>query len=259
MKNKLLLAIASFLLSLNASAADRNLPRNALSAFPTVVIPVMANNPGIIPGTFFKTKVAIINPTQLAYPIQVTLYDGSGQVGQVTINMSAGQLRNYDNFLEQVFGRSGAGSVVFNSGAGVPGGSAANDFIVSAEVFTDSPTGKYKTVVTSGALLDAVSNLSQAYSLGITVDGTTRTNVGAFNDTDSPNVINADIYNAAGTLLSTVTLTLTARSWAQVGVPTSVTNGYIRWRTDGLAYCYAVVVDNLSNDGTFVPGAEFAQ
>ncbi len=256
---KLLVAAGSLLLALNASAADRNLPRNALSAFPTAVVPVMANTAGVIPGTFFKTKVAIINPTQLGYPIQVTLYDGTGQVGQATINMSPGQVRNYDNFLEQIFARSGAGSVVFNSGAGVPGGSAANDFIVSAEVFTDSPSGKYKTVVTSGALLDAVSNLSQAYSLGITVDANTRTNVGAFNDSDSTNVINADVYSAAGTLLSTVTLTLPARSWAQVAVPTNVTNGYIRWRTSALAYCYAVVVDNLSNDGTFVPGAEYAQ
>ena len=255
----LLSAATGFLFMLHAIAADRNLPHNALSAFPTVVIPVMANSPGIIPGTFFKTKVAIINPTKLAYPIQVTLYDGNGQAGQVTINMLPGQVRNYDNFLEQVFARSGAGSVVFNSGAGVPGGSAANDFIVSAEVFTDSPSGKYKTVVTSGALLDAVSNLSEAYSLGITVDASTRTNVGAFNDTESPNVINADIFDAAGTLLSTVTLPLSARSWGQVGVPTNVTNGYIRWRTNGLAYCYAVVVDNLSNDGTFVPGAEYAQ
>ena len=168
---KLLAAAGSLLFALNVSAADRNLPRNALSAFPAAVVPVMANTPGVIPGTFFKTKVAIINPTQLAYPIQVTLYDGTGQVGQATINMLPGQIRNYDNFLEQIFGRSGAGSVVFNSGAGVPGGSAANDFIVSAEVFTDSPSGKYKTVVTSGALLDAVSNLSEAYSLGITVDG----------------------------------------------------------------------------------------
>jgi hypothetical protein len=256
---KLLVAASSLLLALSASAADRNLPRNGLSAFPTVVIPVMANNPGVIPGTFFKTKVAIINPTQLSYPIQVTLYDGNGQAGQATISMAPGQVRNYDNFLEQIFGRSGAGSVVFNSGAGVPGGSAANDFIVSAEVFTDSPTGKYKTVVTSGALLDSVSNLSEAFSLGITVDASTRTNVGAFNDTESPNVINADVYSAAGTLLGTVTLTLPARSWAQVAVPTNVTNGYIRWRTSGLAYCYAVVVDNLSNDGTFIPGAEYAQ
>ena len=257
MKN-LLLAAGTLLLALSASAADRNLPHNALSAFPTVVIPVMANTAGVIPGTFFKTKVAIINPTQLAYPIQVTLY-GTGQVGQATINMSPGQVRNYDNFLEQIFARSGAGSVVFNSGAGVPGGSAANDFIVSAEVFTDSPSGKYKTVVTSGALLDAVSNLSQAYSLGITVDASTRTNIGAFNDSDGTNEINADVYSAAGTLLSTVTLTLPAKSWAQVAVSTNVTNGYIRWRTSALAYCYAVVVDNLSNDGTFIPGAEYAQ
>src|SRR5262245_19711853 len=255
----LLSAATGILFTLHAIAADRNLPHNALSAFPTVVIPVMTNNSGIIPGTFFKTKIAIINPTKLAYPIQVTLYDGNGQAGQVTINMLPGQVRNYDNFLEQVFAYSGAGSVVFNSGAGVPGGSALNDFIVSAEVFTDSPSGKYKTVVTSGALLDAISNLSEAYSLGITVDGNTRTNVGAYNDSDSTNVIEADIYDASGSLLNTVALTLGPRGWGQTAVSTNVTNGFIRWRAGNLAYCYAVVVDNRSNDGTFVPAAEYAQ
>jgi hypothetical protein len=257
---KSLLAVSlSLLLATTVLAAERNLPRNALSAFPTVVIPVMANNPGVIPGTLFKTKVAIINPTQLAYPIQVTLYNANGQAGQATINMTAKQIRNYDNFLEQIFAYSGAGSVVFNSGAGVPGGSALNDFIVSAEVFTDSPSGKYKTVVTSGALLDAISNLSEAYSLGITVDGNTRTNVGAYNDSDSANVIEADVYDASGSLLNTVALTLGPRGWGQTAVSTNVTNGFIRWRAANLAYCYAVVVDNRSNDGTFVPAAEYAQ
>ena len=51
----------------------------------------------------------------------------------------------------------------------------------------------------------------------------------------------------------------TGQVWSQVGVLTNVTSGYIRWRTSALAYRNAVVVDNLSNDGTFIPGAEYAQ
>ena len=249
-------ALVALALALNAFAANPNLPKNNFAAFPTITIPVMANNPGAIAGTFYKTKVVILNPTNLTYAIQVTLYR-DGQVAQRTINMAPGQVRNYDNFLEQIFAYAGAGSVVFDSW-NVPNGSPLYEFIVSAEVYTDSPNGRFTTVVTSGALLDSISNFSEAFSLGLSVDDSRRTNIGAFNDSNSANAINADLYDASGNLLNTVPLNLNPKSWSQIPLQITVTNGYIKWRANGPAYCYAVAVDNQSNDGTFIPAAEFA-
>jgi hypothetical protein len=58
-------------------------------------------------------------------------------------------------------------------------------------------------------------------------------------------------------LLNTVTLTLAAKTWNQVVVPVNVTGGFIKWRLQSAAFCYAVVVDNKSNDGTFIPASDY--
>src|SRR5919197_758948 len=129
---KIMVALVLAFTTLSAFAADH---KRALGAFTNVTIPVMANNPGL-QGAFFKTKVAIFNPTQLSYPIDITLFSGNGQVAKTALNMAPGQIRNYENFLQDVFSYSGAGAVQFDSSAGAPGGSTGRDFMVTAEVFT---------------------------------------------------------------------------------------------------------------------------
>src|SRR2546422_7392730 len=122
--------------------------KQKIAAFTNITIPVMANSPGL-QGAFFKTQVAILNPTQLSYPIEVTLYDNTGEVATANINMAAGQIRNYENFLQQVFSFGGAGAVKFDSLSG-----SGQDFIVTSEVYTESSSGSYKTVVSSRPLLE---------------------------------------------------------------------------------------------------------
>jgi len=108
-----------------------------------------------------------------------------------------------------------------------------------------------------GAPLDPVSPTANAYSIGITVDGDNRTNLGCFNTSFSTNVISADLYDSANRLVTTIALTVGGGSWTQVGLPNSVSGGYIRWRPVSAAYCYAVVVNNTSNDGTFIPAVNY--
>lgn len=249
------ISLALLLTVFNAHSEELELAKSALaSAASVITVPVMANTPGI--GGLFKTKVVIINPTLFSYPIGVSLYDTTGQIKNTTINMSAGQIRNYDNFLEDVFSHTGAGTVNFDSLA-VSGGSFNFKFLVSAEVYTDSDKGRFKTVVISGAPLDSISPDTDAYSIGINVDSNTRTNIGCFNTSFSTNVIDADLYDSSNKLVTTITLNLGGASWTQVAVPNSVSGGYIKWRPISGAYCYAVVVDNKSNDGTFLPAINY--
>ncbi len=250
---KLLVLTLSLLSGFDAFAANQ---RNAIAAFDNITIPVMANVAGL-QGAFFKTKVSILNPTQLSYPIEVTLYNTGGQVGKTTINMAAGQIRNYDNFLQTIFSYTGAGAVKFDSSSGAPGGATSRDFIVSAEVYTESAGGRYKTVVTPGQLIENVVPDIDHFCLGITVDSSSRVNIGFFNNSEVQNEINADVYNSTGQLVTTITQTLSAKTWNQVPVPASVIGGFIKWRVQSSAYCYAVVVDNTSNDGTFIPASDF--
>ena len=72
------------------------------------------------------------------------------------------------------------------------------------------------------------------------------------------NEVQAELYDSAGNLVATLTITLTPQSWNQVSVPNNVVGGYIKFRPTLPAYCYAVVVDNTSNDGTFLQATEYA-
>ncbi len=253
MKKLIMPLIRAFVIAMNAAAASR---KNALGALTNITIPVMANTGGL-QGSFFKTRVAILNPTQLSYSIDVTLFSTAGQVGKATINMAPGQVRNYENFLQQAFNFSGAGAVEFDSLSGAPGGSTGREFIVTSEVYTDGPGGSYKTVVSAGPSLEDTLPDFDNFSLGINVSTDSRANVGAFNSSVDANEINADVYDSSGTLLTTITLTLAAKSWNQVAIPVTVTGGFIKWRLQSAAFCYAVVVDNKSNDGTFIPASDY--
>ena len=122
------------LLVLGAFSVESKPSKRKLSfASSFVGVPVMSNIPGLF-GAVWKTKVSILNPTDFSYPIQVILYDKTGKVGDITLMMSLGQIRNYDNFLADVFNYGGAGTVKFDSQS-IAGGSDNNQFLVDAQVY----------------------------------------------------------------------------------------------------------------------------
>ncbi len=206
-------------------------------------VPVVANVTGI--GGKFITWLGILNPTSTAYAVTASLYDANGAKRDATINLAAGELKTYDNFLETVFGYSGGGAVTFRSP------SSANRFIVSSEV----RSGGYSTPV---ATIDFAGSGSRSYSAGISVDATWRTNIGCFNQSASANTITGTVFDKTGTLsIGTVTLPLAANAWGQTNVPFVVSDGFIRFEPNDAALCYAVVVTNQTNDGRYLPATEY--
>ena len=130
--------------------------------------------------------------------------------------------------------------------------------MVTAEVVNDLGNGKFKTVVAAGPLLEPSYPELDNLSLGVNVDANSRTNLGVFNDSNESNTIQAEVYNASGTFVTTVSFEgVGSRAWAQKGLTgVTVQGGYIRWKMQAPAFCWAVVVDNKSNDGTFLPAAD---
>ncbi len=241
------------LLSFNLLASDQNPSSNRLGfAASSVVVPAMANLAGLN-GAIFKTQVSILNPSNFNYPIAVTLYGPAGMVGSRSLAMSPGQIRNYSNFLQDVFSYTGAGAVRFDSQT-PDGGNADFQFVLQSEVYSDTTNGNYGTAV-PGFVYSASS--FDAYSVGVNVSSAARTNIGCFNDSDQTNTVEAAVFDSSGQLVDTVVMTLPALSWRQMALTANVTGGYIRWRPSLPAYCYAVVVDNRTNDGNFIPAAEF--
>ncbi len=214
-------------------------------------VPVVANVPG--QGGTFQSYVAIFNPTSSAYSVTATLFDGAGTKHTAQIPLAAGELKTYTNFLDSVFnGFSGGGAVTFVSPDST-GGTRNNRFIVSTEVRTAG--ARYGTTI---PVLEFAGTSSRSFAPGVNVDSNTRTNVGCFDQSGAANSVKATILDNTGTqTLGSVTLNLAANGWGQTAVTTIVSGGYVQFDPTDSAVCYAVVVDNATNDGRFISAAEY--
>ncbi len=223
--------------------AQRVAPSSFASDFQTV--PVMGNTPGA--GASFKTYVAILNPTSVAFPIDITLHNPAGTKRTETITLAPGELKFYANFLNVMFnGYVGGGAVTFKSA------DPSHRFIVEAEVHTDGQ--RYGTSIPT---LEFAGTDSPSIAAGISVTGQFRTNVGCFNQSANPNTIQGTVYSRFGTAGGTVNLELPGNAWGQTAVNSLVVDGYIVFEPQEAAVCYAVVVSNSTNDGKFVLAKEY--
>ena len=85
----------------------------------------------------------------------------------------------------------------------------------------------------------------------VTVDGSTRTNAGVFNNSNQSQTVTARVYyTASDDPDQTITFSLPPKGWAQKSVSARGEGGYILWRIPREAYLWVVSVDNQSNDGT---------
>jgi hypothetical protein len=214
-------------------------------------VPVVANVPGI--GGAFQSYVALLNPTSSAFSVTATLYDATGTKRTALIPLAGGELKTYNNFLEAVFnGFSGGGAVTFSS-PDTSGGTRNNRFIVNTEVRTAGT--RYSTSI---PVLEFAGSGSRSFAPGITVDSTSRTNIGCFDQSGAPNSVKATVLDSTGKqTIGTVTLNLAANGWGQTAVTSIVSNGNIQFDPTDSAVCYAVVVDNATNDGRFISAAEY--
>jgi len=214
-------------------------------------IPVMGNTPGVN-GSTFQTFVALLNPTAASFPVEATLYDAAGVKHTATITLAAHELKTYENFLDAVFHVTGGGAVTLRA-AESTGGTHNNRFIVDAEVHTTGT--RYGTSIPA---LEFAATSAPSFAAGISVSSAWRTNVGCYNESDVANKIKATVYDASGTqALGSVELNLAANAWGQTPIPTVVSNGYIQFEPAEAAVCYAVVVDNSTNDGRFITASEY--
>ena len=245
---KRLIALAAILIVTAALSAETPArrpirPTDFASDFQTV--PVMGNVPGI--GSTFQTHVALLNPTATAFSVEVTLYDAAGTIRTATIQLAAGELKTYENFLASVFDNyTGGGAVTLRTS------DPSRRFIVNTEVWTSG--ARYGTSVPA---LEFAGTSSRSFVPGVTVDGTFRTNVGCFNQSGVPNAIRATVRDRNGATAGTVDLNLPANAWGQAAVNASVSGGYIQFDPAEAAVCYAVVITNATNDGHFISATEY--
>jgi hypothetical protein len=242
------LCAASALIACAAPAIAQEGPdRRALTGIASslLYVPAAANVQGQF-GAYFKTKTALLNPTFGTAFVTATLYTPSGRGGTATFTVSPGQVRVFENTLSDLFGYTGGGAVRFDAGS--------TKLIGQNEVFVDGANGRYSTVTPVYIILDFVGSTYKDATVGVNVNATFRTNIACMNDNSSSAIGTADVYDSSGAHIApTVTISLPAFSWVQVPFTVPVTNGAIVWgATQPFVFCYASVVHNVSNDGTFL-------
>jgi len=239
-------------LALAAMPSFAQKPARALDfASDLQTVPVMGNTPGAF-GATFQTYVAILNPTASAFTVQASLWDAAGVRHDASINLAAGELKTFQNFLAEVFNVTGGGAVTFSSPL-TPGGTHNNRFIVSTEVRTSGT--HFSTTI---PVLEFAGSDSRSFVAGVTVDSNTRTNVGCFNQSANANTVKVTVLDKSGTqTVGTTTLNLPANAWGQTTIGAIVSNGYVQFDPSDSAVCYAVVVDNTTSDGRFISSAEY--
>lgn len=240
---KILSLLTLILVSMPVLAQRTARSQNFASDFQTV--PVMANVTGVN-DVRFHSYVALLNPTSSAFGVEATLYDANGTTKTATIQLAAGEQKTYDNFLETIFQYSGGGAVTFRSPK------ASNRFILGTEVRTTP--GSYSTMVPP---LEFAGSNSRAFAEGISVDSSSRTNIGCFNQSNAANTIAVTVYANNHVQVGTTSLSLAPNAWGQTAIASVVPNGYIRFDPAEAAVCYAVVVSNATGDGRFINATEY--
>ena len=227
--------------------AGRRPVRNPLQALASsyVAIPASANVQGSF-GAFFKTRVSVLNITQSSIFVTATLLTQSGVGGTKGFSVGAGQTATFGNALQDLFGYSGGGAVVLESS------STSQEFIVTSEVYVDGGSGRFSTAVETQNSLDFVGSYPDL-TVGVLVDGSNRSNVGCMNDSNQSATARGRVYDASGAQVGTLNFTLPSGTWVQGGINFNVNRGAILWDASvSYIYCYAVNVNNASNDGTFL-------
>jgi hypothetical protein len=240
--------------ALLASTPALSAQRRPLSSSPSplvvgavshLLLPTAASGPGRF-GSFYRTKISIFNASTFDYMIRAGLSQGSGEVASSTISIRSGETLTYDDFVFDVFAASGGGAIDLDSG------DARFLFIVNAQVYTDSASGRYTTPVQFG---DEASNIIPSrpgYVVGVSVDATSRTNIGCASNSSFAQTITFQAFDSANFAVgSPFSFALAGFGWAQYAMNVPLTDGGVRIDATDKAVCFGVEVNNASNDGTY--------
>ncbi len=217
----------------------------AVGAVSHLLLPTSANVHGNF-GAFFKTKVSIFNAVNATYSIRVGLSVSTGEIAHAFIILSPGQTRTFDNILDDLFGYTGGAAIDLDSQ------NTSFRFIVNAQVYVDTTNGRYTTAFQFADDLGDITPSRPGYVVGVSVNATKRTNVGCASNSASPQTIRFQGFDANNFAVgSELSFTLAGFGWAQYAANFTLTNGGIYITASDNAVCYAVEVDNNTNDGTF--------
>ena len=217
----------------------------AVGAVSHLLLPTSANANGAY-GAVYKTKVSIYNAVDATYQIRIGLSDGTGEIEARYLTIAPYETVTFNNFLQDIFSYSGAGAIDLDSS------NANYVFVVSSQVYVDTSSGRYTTSVQFADDLGAIIPARPGYVVGVSVDGSSRTNIGCASNSPFDQTITFRAFDRFGDVVgSAFSFTLRAWGWAQFAYGSPLFNGGVEIQASQNAVCYGVEVNNASNDGTF--------
>ena len=220
-------------------------------------VPVVAHNPGL-KDSQWRSDLGLLNSGTASANVQLTFHGAGGVVTNTTYVPTGAQSILVD--VVGQLGTSGQGALEVVSDQPLQLTSRTyNQVAPSQSCYPNGTQGQnYPTLTAS----DGLSAGQSAHLSGLTENASYRTNIGLVNTGPSAAEVTVELYDGAGVLLTSYTVSLASGEWKQETQPfrskagqTAMDRGYAKVTvTSGSgAWAFASVVDNITNDPTTIP------
>jgi hypothetical protein len=233
----------------------------------TYVIPAVANAAGAY-GTRWMTQFSVFNP-QLDWPLRVTVvFMATNGLGswETSFTVPANSVAYSDNILDDLFERSGTGSLLVatfpeDQVSGVPNDVVSRSFLLTSSTYNNSSAGTFGQTIPGvwAGLQDYATDGISAVAHGIrNIDRLGwRTNVGAVNLGRTSVVMRVNVYDADGrTILKNTPFTIPPYGHVQDRLPVQLDRGSVEFfvddsSRDAVVFPYTSTIDQYSGDPTY--------
>lgn len=248
----------------SANLAGQGMPRvdaiDTVAGSASLVIPAAGNVQGGN-GTHFRTDVTLVNHSDGTARVAVTWIerDVASTADPVFLEIAPRTVRVYDDFVGEVLGRTGLGSLLIRSvdGSGEPVATGALDAFARIWTFQPGTEGTVSQPMYAVRESELRSNAARpAYILGMKQDDRFRTNVGIVNLDGAAQSYTVHVAGTLGT--TSFQVDLAPLSMRQVPLPEAGFGdlylvvvplaGLINPFGDSTYTAYGSTVDNLTGD-----------
>jgi len=240
----------------------------------TYVIPAAINAAGSN-NTRWTTELSLFNPQQYALRVtMVYLPTGVGSGMRVDFNVGPNVTAYADNVLNDLFARSGTGSLLIatftDQNPTVPNSIVARSFLVNTRTFNNSSGGTFGQSVRGLWVglqdidLDGISAIAPGLRNSTFLTTGYRTNIGAVNLGRSSVTLRVSVFDAEGRAIAeAIPFIVPPEGHMQDRLPVELSRGSIEFWVEGdafqndpaqraVVFPYTSMVDNRSGDPVYV-------
>jgi uncharacterized repeat protein (TIGR01451 family) len=206
----------------------------------------------------WRTDIRIFNPTTTPQFVTLSFYPQNSTAGPQTTSMTInpGEVRKVDNTLSTLFGLTNIGGAMHVT---TP---AAAPLVITARTFNLTSNGTFGQFIPAVTAFDAVGKTDRALQILQAEDSVRyRTNVGIAEVTGKPATVEVQVILPDSKVAPSTQIPIPANGFIQVPVIqslglTNIYNARITLRVvdgDGKITAYGSVIDQITQDPTFVP------